>query len=61
MKLLENKIAIITGGGRGIGKKTAHQFYEQGAKVVIAEFDEKSGKETAETINGYFLRTDIHI
>ncbi len=40
MGLLENKIAIITGGGRGIGKAIAHQYSEEGATVIIAEFDE---------------------
>ena len=59
MKLLENKIAIITGGGRGIGKATAHQFSEEGATVIIAEFDKKTGEETAKAVNGHFVKTDI--
>tara|TARA_Y100001970_G_scaffold95970_1_gene120981 strand:- start:500 stop:1228 length:729 start_codon:yes stop_codon:yes gene_type:complete len=59
LKLLENKIAIITGGGRGIGKATAHQFSEEGATVIIAEFDKKTGEETAKAVNGYFVKTDI--
>ena len=50
MGLLKNKIAIITGGGRGIGKAIANQYSEQGATVIIAEFDENSGRDTAETI-----------
>ena len=59
MGLLENKIAIITGGGRGIGKATAHQFSKEGATVIIAEFDEQSGQETANSISGYFFKADI--
>ena len=59
MGLLKNKIAIITGGGRGIGKAIANQYYEQGATVIIAEFDENSGKDTAENIGAYFFKTDI--
>ena len=59
MGLLKNKIAVITGGGRGIGKAIASQYSEQGAKVVIAEFDENSGKNTAEKIGGYFFKADI--
>ena len=59
MGLLENKIAIITGGGRGIGKAIANQYSEQGATVIIAEFDENSGRDTAEAIRGYFFKTDI--
>ncbi len=59
MGLLENKIAIITGGGRGIGKAIAHQYCEEGATVIIAEFDERSGEETADSIGGYFVKADI--
>ena len=57
--LLKNKIAVITGGGRGIGKAIASQYSKQGATVVIAEFDENSGKNTAEKIGGHFFKTDI--
>ena len=59
MGLLENKIAVITGGGRGIGKAIANQYSEQGATVIIAEFDENSGKNTADEIGGCFFKTDI--
>ena len=59
MGILENKIAIITGGGRGIGKAVAHQYCEEGANVILAEFDEQTGKETADLIGGYFVKTDI--
>jgi Dehydrogenases with different specificities (related to short-chain alcohol dehydrogenases) len=59
MGLLKNKIALVTGGGRGIGKAIVHQYFEEGATVIIAEFDEKSGKETAELVGGYFVKTDI--
>ena len=59
MGLLENKIAIITGAGRGIGKATAHQYSQEGATVIIAEFDEQSGQETANSIGGYFFKADI--
>ena len=59
MGLLENKIAIITGAGRGIGKATAHQYSKEGATVIIAEFDEQSGQETANSIGGHFFKADI--
>ena len=59
MGLLKNKIAVVTGGGRGIGKAIVHQYSEEGATVIIAEFDENSGKETAESVGGYFVKTDI--
>lgn len=47
---LQDKIAIITGGGSGIGEATAHLFSQEGAIVVIAEIDESSGPSTAEKI-----------
>lgn len=43
MKLLENKVAIVTGGASGIGKAIVELFVKQGAKVVIADIDEKNG------------------
>jgi 3-oxoacyl-[acyl-carrier protein] reductase len=59
MGLLENKIAVITGGGRGIGKATAKLFTNEGATVVIAEFDEVSGQSTANELGAHFIKTDI--
>jgi len=59
MGLLENKIAIITGGGRGIGKAIAHQYHKEGATVIIADFDENGGTETANLIGCHFFKADI--
>ncbi len=59
MGFLDNKIALITGGGRGIGKATAQQFSNESATVIIAEYDKASGEETAEAVNGHFVKTDI--
>jgi NAD(P)-dependent dehydrogenase (short-subunit alcohol dehydrogenase family) len=41
MSVLENKIAIVTGAGRGIGAATARLFAREGAKVVLASRSEK--------------------
>ena len=59
MGLLESKIAVITGGGRGIGKATAQLFTNEGATVVIAEFDEVSGQLTANELGAHYIKTDI--
>ena len=59
MNLLDGKICIITGAGRGIGYATAVKFAEEGAKVVIAEFDEKTGQKAADDVGGFFIQTNV--
>jgi NAD(P)-dependent dehydrogenase (short-subunit alcohol dehydrogenase family) len=44
---LQNKVAIVTGAGRGIGRATAQAFVREGARVVIAELDPETGRATA--------------
>lgn len=48
--LVENKIAVITGGTSGIGIATATRYAEEGAKVLVADVDESSGRETVERV-----------
>lgn len=60
----KDKVTIITGAGQGIGRVFAHKFAEEGAKVVIAEYNEKTGKEVADEITGkgceaWFVKTDV--
>ncbi len=43
---LANKVAVITGGASGIGKATVLRFLEEGARVVIADFNANTGEET---------------
>jgi 3-oxoacyl-[acyl-carrier protein] reductase len=50
MKLLENKVAIITGSGRGIGAAAAKLFASHGAKVIVTDIDPKPANETVEAI-----------
>ena len=52
MALLENKIGIVTGAGQGIGRAIALSYAREGASVVVADFNEESGNETAALING---------
>jgi NAD(P)-dependent dehydrogenase (short-subunit alcohol dehydrogenase family) len=48
---LAGKIAVITGGGSGIGRASAELFAREGAKVVVADYDAHGGQETATAIN----------
>lgn len=47
---LQNKTAVITGGGSGIGRAIAELFAKQGAEVHIFDLDENSGQETVAAI-----------
>ena len=49
--LLEDKIAIVTGGGAGIGYAVASEFAKEGAKVVIAELRPEKGYSSADEIS----------
>lgn len=50
MKNLENKIALVTGGGSGIGKAIALLYASEGAKIVVSDVNETGGNETVSEI-----------
>jgi 3-oxoacyl-[acyl-carrier protein] reductase len=52
MGVLDDKVAIVTGGARGIGRATAELLSEHGAKVIINDLDADVAKETAGEIQG---------
>ena len=47
---LEGKVAIITGAGSGIGRATAVLFASEGAKLVLADWNEDGLKETLDLV-----------
>ena len=47
---LRDKVAAITGAGRGIGRAAAERFASEGAQVALLEIDEESGRETEQRI-----------
>ena len=60
----KNKVVIVTGSGSGIGETTAIKFAQEGAKVVIADIDAKSGETVSDKINksngsALFIKTNV--
>jgi 3-oxoacyl-[acyl-carrier protein] reductase len=55
MTRLQDKVAIITGAANGIGLEAAKTFLKEGAKVVLADFDEATGKQREQELkdSGY--------
>lgn len=58
---LDGKTAIITGGAQGIGYAIAHRFASNGAKIIIADIDEKAGEAAADELKNLGLEAEyIH-
>ena len=61
--LLENKVAIVTGGARGIGNAIARRYLTEGARVVIADIDEMAGSDAVQDLGALgavrFIACDV--
>jgi NAD(P)-dependent dehydrogenase (short-subunit alcohol dehydrogenase family) len=63
-RLFEDKVAMVTGAGDGIGRASALAFAREGAKVVVSDIAEQGGEETVRLIEGAggeasFVRCDV--
>ncbi|NVM27317.1 MAG: SDR family oxidoreductase [Candidatus Helarchaeota archaeon] len=61
---LENRVALITGAGRGIGRAMAIQFAKEGANIIVADVDLEGGKGTTALVEelgreSLFIETDV--
>lgn len=61
MNRLNKKVAIITGASQGMGKSHAEMFVAEGAKVIMTDLNEESGREIASSLgeNAIFIKQDV--
>ncbi len=56
---LVGRVAVVTGGGDGIGAGIVRRFAEEGATVVVAEINAEKGRAVADEVGGAFLQVDV--
>lgn len=56
---LSGKVAVITGGGSGIGFATARRMAAEGATIVIGDMDETAGQNAATEVDGLFVKVNV--
>jgi len=59
MQRLQDRIAVITGAGSGIGLASLHRLAAEGATVVAVDVDEAAGKRAADEAGGLFVHADV--
>ncbi|NIJ13161.1 NAD(P)-dependent dehydrogenase (short-subunit alcohol dehydrogenase family) [Saccharomonospora amisosensis] len=60
-KRLQDRVAVITGGGSGIGLASARRLAQEGAKVLIGDVDVAAGKAAAQEVGGEFVQADVTV
>lgn len=56
---LEGRVAVVTGGGSGIGLASVRRLADEGAHVVVADMDATAGEAAAAEVDGLFVRCDV--
>jgi NAD(P)-dependent dehydrogenase (short-subunit alcohol dehydrogenase family) len=59
MQRLQDRVAVVTGAGSGIGLASAKRMAAEGAKIVAVDIDEPAGKQAAVQTGGRFIAADV--
>ncbi len=56
---LQDKVAVVTGGGQSLGLEIGRALKAAGAKVVVGEINAETGEQAAEELGGDFVQLDV--